>query len=178
MRLQRRKAMKKPHIIMGIMGSLFLLTEAIPVHSYNVGEVHHAGTLHGQVTFSGTPPAPVRFTVEKNPEVCGEERSLLKVDTHNGLIAGVVVILEGVQTGKPFPTQTFPGQLPGEGKFRYEGGKSLGLQVKTKECNFGPFTGVISADEAVRFQNQDINQACPPFLCVQGYQGENPAHSS
>lgn len=31
----------------------------------------------------------------------------------------------------------------------------MGLQVKTENCNFGPFTGVLTPDEAVRFGNKD-----------------------
>ncbi|MDR4496298.1 MAG: hypothetical protein AB7P17_12815 [Nitrospirales bacterium] len=134
---------------------LFLVTGAPLIQAYEVAEVQHGGTIQGQVTFTGSPPLPVRFTVEKNPDVCGQERSLLKVETHNGFLAGVVIVLEGIQTGKPFPAQGFSGMVPGEGEFRYQGGKALGLQVKTKGCNFGPFTGVVAADEPVKFANQD-----------------------
>lgn len=35
------------------------------------------------------------------------------------------------------------------------GGDSLGLQVRIKGCNFGPFTGVIAADKLITFANQD-----------------------
>ncbi|MDH4194131.1 MAG: carboxypeptidase regulatory-like domain-containing protein [Nitrospirota bacterium] len=147
--------MKKRHIIV-FLASVFLMTGVTLTHAYEVGEAHNGGTIHGQVTFSGNPPGPLRFTVEKNPEICGQERSLLKVETHNGFLTGAVVVLEGVKKGKPFPMQALRGNLPGEGEFRYQGGNSLGLQVKTKGCNFGPFTGVIAADEAVRFQNQDM----------------------
>ncbi|MDH3504744.1 MAG: hypothetical protein OEM58_09495 [Nitrospirota bacterium] len=146
--------MKTTHII-GIMGGVLLIMGATVAQAYTVGEVQHGGTIQGHVTFSGTPPTPLRFAVEKNPEICGQERSLMKVETHNGGLTGAVVVLEGVQTGKPFPEQAFTGHLPGEGEFRYQGGKTLGLQVKTKGCNFGPFTGVIAADEPVQFGNQD-----------------------
>jgi len=146
----------KGKAVIGIMVSVFLLLSgATLAQAYEVVEVQNGGTLQGQVNFSGSPLSPVRFTVEKNPDVCGQERSLLKVETHNGFLTGAVVVLEGVKTGKPFSPKTFTGKLPGEGEFRYLGGESLGLQVKTKGCNFGPFTGVIAADEAVRFQNQD-----------------------
>lgn len=147
--------MKKGNSIIGIIVTVFLLTGATVVHAYEVAEVHDGGRIHGQVIFSGTPPTPLRFTVEKNPEVCGQERSLLKVEAHNGFLAGAVVILEGVKKGKPFPTQAFQGNVPGEGEFRYQGGQSFGLQVKAKGCNFGPFTGVIAADETVQFENYD-----------------------
>jgi len=150
----KESIMQKTHII-GVITSALVIMGATTTHAYKVVETHNGGTLQGQSSFSGSPPDPLRFTVEKNPEVCGSERSLLKVETHGGHLTGAVAVLEGVQTGKPFPKQVFPGRTPGEGEFRYQGDKSLGLQVKTKGCNFGPFTGVIAADEPVQFENQD-----------------------
>ncbi|HBP90278.1 MAG TPA: hypothetical protein PKK23_16765 [Nitrospirales bacterium] len=147
--------MKKTTII-GIAVGVLLVTGTTLAQAYKTSEVQHGGTIQGHITFAGSSPAPLRFTVEKNPEVCGQERSLLKVETHNGFLTGAVVVLEGVQTGKPFPAESFPGARPGEGEFRYQGGNTLGLQVRTKGCNFGPFTGVIAADEPVQFENQDI----------------------
>ncbi|MGD9853125.1 MAG: hypothetical protein AB7T38_17900 [Nitrospirales bacterium] len=147
--------MKKNKFLPVMSSCLLLIVGALCAHAYEVGEVQHGGTIQGHVTFSGTPPAPLRFAVEKNPDVCGEERSLRKVEAHNGFLAGAVIVLEGVQKGKPFPAQSFSGTVPGEGEFRYQGGKALGLQVRTKGCNFGPFTGVVAADEPVQFANQD-----------------------
>ena len=79
----------------------------------------------------------------------------MKVETHDGFLKGAVIVLEGVKAGKPFRPQALSGNFPGEGEFRYRGGESLGLQVNTKGCNFGPFTGVIAAEETVRFENRD-----------------------
>jgi hypothetical protein len=124
-------------------------------HAYEVGEVEKGGTIQGHVTFSGSPPGPVQFKVDKNPEVCGQERSLMKVDARNGFLTGAVVVLEGVEKGKPFFPQTLAGAAPGEGTFQHQGGESLGLQVHTKGCNFGPFTGVVAADQPIQFGNQD-----------------------
>ena len=147
--------MKKNNFL-AVMSSVLLLVTGVPLaHAYEVGDVHHGGTIQGQIIFSGTPPAPLVVAVDKGPEVCGERRDLVKVETHNGFLTGAVIVLEGIQTGKPFPTQAFRGPKPGEGEFRYRGGRVLGLQVKTKGCNFGPFTGVIAADESVQFENQD-----------------------
>jgi hypothetical protein len=72
-------------------------------HTDEVGEVHHGGTVQGQVTFSDSPPAPLRFPVEKNPEICGQERNLLKIETYNGFLAGAVVVLEGFKQVKILP---------------------------------------------------------------------------
>lgn len=124
-------------------------------HAYEVGEVQEGGTIQGQVAFLGSPPVPVQFKVVKNPDVCGQERSLMKVDVRNGFLTGAVVVLEGVEKGKPFLPQTLAGAAPGEGTFQHQGGEALGLQVHTKGCNFGPFTGVVAADQPIQFGNQD-----------------------
>lgn len=138
-----------------LLASLSLITVPGTAHAYTVENVQKGGSIHGKITLLGSPAEPLHFHVEKNPEVCGQERSLMKVESHDGFLAGAVVVLEGVKTGKPYAQKSFMGNLPGEGEFQYRGGDSLGLQVKTKGCNFGPFTGVIASNQAVRFENQD-----------------------
>lgn len=135
--------------------SLTIILGPSMTHAYDVVAVKDGGTIEGQVTFLGSPPVPLQFDVDKNPEVCGDQRSLVKVEAQNGLLKGAVVILEGIESGKPFAKQEFLGSAPGEGMFQYAGGELLGLRVKAKNCNFGPFTGVLTPDEAVRFGNQD-----------------------
>lgn len=107
------------------------------------------------MTFSGPIPTPLQFEVEKNPEVCGQQRSLEKVEARNGWLKGAVVILEDVKSGKPFAKQQYQGNSPGKGAFRYAGGETLGFRVNTENCNFGPFTGVLTPDEPVEFGNKD-----------------------
>lgn len=138
-----------------VMMGLAIIIGPSMTHAYEVGEVKEGGTIQGQVTFSGSLPVPVQFTVDKNPEVCGQGRSLMKVDARNGFLSGAVVVLEGVEKGKPFLSQSWAGMAPGEGAFQYQGGESLGLRVNTKGCNFGPFTGVVAADQPIQFGNQD-----------------------
>ena len=123
--------------------------------SYEFAEVVNGGVISGRVTFLGTPPDPIRFEVKKNPEVCGEERVLKKVEINNGYLKGAVVVLEGVKKGKPFEAKSFKGHSPGEGEFRYAAGKELALEVREKGCNFGPFTGVLAFEQPVKFMNQD-----------------------
>lgn len=141
--------------LLWIMIGLAIITGPTMTHAYEVGEVKEGGNIQGQVTFFGSPPQPVQFKVDKNPEVCGQERSMMKVDVHDGFLTGAVVILEGVEKGKPFLSQAWTGTVPGEGVFQYQGGESLGLRVNTKGCNFGPFTGVVAADQPIQFGNQD-----------------------
>jgi len=52
---------------------------ATMAQAYEVAEVKDGATIRGQITFSGVPPGPLQFEVEKNPEVCGHQRSLVKV---------------------------------------------------------------------------------------------------
>ena len=123
--------------------------------AYEVAEVVNGGTIRGHIGFQGTPPAPRKFEVQKNPEVCGSERWLTKVDVHDGFLKGAVVLLRDVEKGKAFEAQSFKGKAPGEGEFRHDGGEKLSLKVQAKSCNFGPFTGVVPFQESVKFTNQD-----------------------
>ena len=147
--------MKNKIRMVWVVISLAIIIGPSMTHAYEVVAVKEGGTIQGLVTFSGTPPEPLQFDVDKNPEVCGDQRSLVKVEVQNGLLKGAVIILEGIESGKPFAKQEFLGSSPGEGAFQYTGGELLGLRVKTKNCNFGPFTGVLTPDEAVQFGNQD-----------------------
>lgn len=147
--------MKNRIRMLWVMIGLAIIMGPSMIHAYEIAEVKEGGIIQGQVTFLGSPPAPVQFNVDKNPEVCGQQRSLMKVDVRNGFLTGAVVVLEGVEKGKPFLPQKFAGTAPGEGTFQHQGGESLGLQVNTKGCNFGPFTGVVAADQPIQFGNQD-----------------------
>ncbi len=153
--LKWRWIMDNNTMALWILASLALVMAPGAADAYEVGNVQTVGSIHGRVSFLGSSKEPLHFTVEKNPEVCGQERSLMKVESRDGFLTGAVIVLKGIDTGKPFPPKTYTGDLPGTGEFRYLGGESLGLHVKTKDCNFGPFTGVIAANETVRFQNQD-----------------------
>lgn len=122
---------------------------------YEVVDVSNGATIVGRVAFTGTPPTPRMFEVNKEPQVCGVTRGLTKVEVNNGLLTGAVIVLEGVKKGKAFESKTIKTPAPGEGEFRYQEGETLDLDVRLKNCNFGPFTGVVSADEAVNFENED-----------------------
>ncbi len=124
--------------------------------AYDVVEVKNGATITGRVTFTGTPSqAPRRFEVRNGPEVCGPERVLTKLEVYNGMVKGVVIALEGVERGKPFSSHHDTATGQGRGEFQYAGGNALNLGVRLEKCSFGPFTGVIVADEAVQFVNHD-----------------------
>ncbi|MYA28628.1 MAG: hypothetical protein F4090_03050 [Nitrospira sp. SB0672_bin_25] len=124
--------------------------------AYDVIEINNGATITGRVTFTGSlPHAPRQFEVRNGPEVCGPERVLNKLDVRDGTVKGVVIALEGVEKGKPFSSHEDTATGHGRGEFRYAGGNALNLGVRLEKCSFGPFTGVIRADEAVQFVNHD-----------------------
>lgn len=104
-------------IAYSLLTYLIFMGWVVIAQAYEVVEVKEAGMIHGTVTFSGIPPKPLQFEVEKNPDVCGAQRSLVKVEVQNGLLKGAVVILEGIEAGKPFAQQEIPGAHPGKGSF-------------------------------------------------------------
>ena len=124
--------------------------------AYEVIDVKNGATITGKVAFTGTlPHASKQFEVRNGPEVCGPERVLNKLEVRDGRVKGVIIALEGVEQGKPFPLRHDTATGLGRGEFHYAGGKSLNLGVQLEKCSFGPFTGVIRADEAVQFVNHD-----------------------
>ena len=139
----------------GIIGLLIVLGSWNIGLTYEIANIAHPGMLTGQITFAGKVPAPRTYTVQKNPEICGEQRALTKVSVNAGKLQGVVLALEGIQSGKAYDENHFQAKLPGRGEFHYTAGKKLALDVETKNCNFGPFTGVIARDEPIRFSNHD-----------------------
>lgn len=139
----------------GILLVLAILGDGSAVWAYEISEIVNGGTISGTITFQGAAPPPKLFSVQKDPEVCGTERIVTDVVVENGLLQGAVVVLEGVQVGKPFSAGVGRGESPGEGEFRYGAGEQLSLEIFAKGCNFGPFTGVLMLDEPVRFLNQD-----------------------
>ena len=124
--------------------------------AYDVIDVRNGATIAGKVTFTGTlPHASRRFEVRNGPEICGAERVLKKADVRDGMVKGVVIALEGVEQGKPFSSHDDTATGQGRGAFQYAGGHELNLGVQLEKCSFGPFTGVIRANETVRFVNRD-----------------------
>ena len=83
----------------GIMMLLFSATAATA--AYEVVDVKDGGTLTGVVRFAGAPPKLAALPVNKNREVCGEEKaSEALVVGADGGVRGSVVLVEGVTKGK------------------------------------------------------------------------------
>ena len=157
--------------VRGLTIALVLIGGIHDLAAYEIGDISNGATISGRVAFTGTVPAPKRFAVEKDPEVCGHERELTEIAVQEGMLQGAVVVLEGVQRGKPFSAETYGGVSPGEGEFRYRAGATLSLEVLSKTCEFGPFTGVLALDVPVRFLNEDPMKHVLQTFSVTGDKG-------
>lgn len=106
--------------------------------AYQEGEVAAGGTVTGKVTFSGADPAPTVFPITKNNDVCGDgNREIDFVRVTDGALNDVVVYLDKVTTGKPFPADLSSSQLDQKG------------------CEFKPFLGVMRNDSSIAAVNSD-----------------------
>ena len=139
------------------VGALILcLVVGIPVAAvaYDVIDVQHGGTVEGTVTLTGAVPEPKGFNLITfpDPAYCGRISNgrgwrLLRdfeVDTRGGL-KDAIVLLEGVESGKPFET-------------------SVPL-IEARDCKFLPFMTIVRNGHAVEVVNMD-----PVMHDIQGYE--------
>lgn len=124
------------------------------VSAYDVVEAPSGGTITGTVTLIGPAPLPKGFNLVTfpDPEYCGRISNgngwRLLHDFSVGLASGlkdVVVMLEGVEAGKPFDLS-----VP---------------RVEARDCQFGPFVSVVRDGHAVEVVNMD-----PVMHDVQAYE--------
>jgi hypothetical protein len=140
-----------------LIGTLSLaLATILPgaVTAYQVVDVQHGGTIEGTVTLSGPVPEPKGFNLITfpDPAYCGRISNgqgwrLLRdfvVDSHGGL-KDAIVLLEGVEAGKPFEM-------------------SVPL-IEARDCMFQPFMTVVRNGHAVEVVNMD-----PVMHDIQGYE--------
>ncbi len=116
---------------------LILFVIVPSVHAYREITVEDGGSISGQVVFDGTVPPPVALPVHKNRAVCGEsvpDESLL-LDAHGGL-KNVVVILDGIQTGK--------------------GHSTLPALLDNKNCAFVPRVQTMTVGQPLALRNSDF----------------------
>ncbi len=102
-----------------IFMAVFLLAGFMQVSGVSAA----GGSVSGKISYEGTPPEPEHFTVQKNPEFCGEEVDFFHIKVKNGVLQGAAVLIEGVTGGKPMEAAEF---------------KMVG-----RDCAFLPFTGVV-----------------------------------
>ena len=124
------------------------------VWSYDAIEVPHGGTIEGTVELKGAIPEPKGFNLITFPDpvYCGRISNgsgwrLLHdfVVSPQGGLQDAIVLLEGVQAGKPFET-------------------SVPL-IEARDCKFQPFMTIVRNGHAVEVINMD-----PVMHDIQGYE--------
>jgi hypothetical protein len=133
---------------------LALTVNAGPALSYDVIEVEHGGTIEGTVTLDGAVPEPKGFNLITfpDPQYCGRISNgsgwrLLHdfVVGPQGGLKDAIVLLEGVDAGKPFEL-------------------SVPL-IEARDCMFQPFMTIVRNGHAVEVVNMD-----PVMHDIQGYE--------
>jgi hypothetical protein len=140
-------------VILGC-GLLALVLGTVPARSYDVVEITHGGTIEGTITLDGAVPEPKAFNLITfpDPAYCGRISNgrgwrLLHdfVVGHQGGLKDAIVLLEGVESGKPFEV-------------------SVPL-IEARDCMFQPFMTVVRNGHAVEVINMD-----PVMHDIQGYE--------
>lgn len=84
-----------------LLVTLFALVLASSAFAYDEAATHDAGVLSGVVRFHGAPPKLEPLAVNKNREVCGDQKTAeALVVSSGGGVKGAVVMVEGVTRGK------------------------------------------------------------------------------
>ncbi|WP_413934624.1 carboxypeptidase-like regulatory domain-containing protein [Nitrospira sp. BLG_1] len=135
-------------------GIFTLLLGLGSVYSYDVIEVEHGGTIEGTITLDGVVPEPKGFNLITFPDpmYCGRISNgrgwrLLHdfVVSRQGGLKDAIVLLEGIETGKPFDL-------------------SVPL-IEARDCMFQPFMTIVRNGHAVEVINMD-----PVMHDIQGYE--------
>ena len=137
-----------------VIASALAWVVAGPLYAYEVLDVEHPGQITGTVTLEGPVPEPKAFNLIRfpDPEYCGrisngEGWRLLEDFTvgPEGQFKNVVVILEGVEAGKPFSVS-----VP---------------RVEARDCQFLPFVAAMRDEHGVEVVKMD-----PVMHDVQAYE--------
>lgn len=140
------------------LGAIFLCSLCFfpfaPAWSYDVIDVSHGGTIEGTVALEGAVPEPKGFNLITfpDPAYCGRISNgngwrLLHdfVVGPKGGLKDSIVLLEGVEAGKPFEL-------------------SVPL-IEARDCMFQPFMTIVRNGHAVEVVNMD-----PVMHDIQGYE--------
>jgi len=122
--------------------------------AYDVVDVETGGMIKGTVTLKGAAPPPKAYNLITfpDPEYCGRISDgngwrLLKdfVVNDRNQLQGVVMVVEGVASGKPFAMS-----IP---------------KVEARDCQFLPFTTVVRSEHGIEVVNMD-----PVMHDIQAYE--------
>ena len=137
-----------------VLVSALILSSLTPATAYEVIDIQHGGTIEGTVTLDGPVPEPKGFNLITfpDPAYCGRISNgrgwrLLHdfVVGPQGELRNAIVLLEGVETGKPFEV-------------------SVPL-IEARDCMFQPFMTIVRNGHAVEVINMD-----PVMHDIQGYE--------
>ena len=130
--------MKKLFTALSFAGLFCLLPLTSMAAEYIEAPVSNGGTITGKVTLTGKDRAPRPYKIYKDNHVCGDgahEFDFVKVN--NGALQNVVVYLDGIKSGKPWPSDI------GEGS------------IVQEACVFKPFLGVMRRGAGLKVVNND-----------------------
>jgi hypothetical protein len=136
-----------------VLAATLLATGAEWAEAYETAPVANGGTLQGKVMFKGTPPPPKVFELWRFPDknFCGaisNEKGLRflreVIAGQEGGLKDVVVVIEGIQKGKPFSFAS--------------------AKMEANVCQFLPFVSVVSDKRQITVANLD-----PVAHDIQGY---------
>jgi Polysaccharide lyase family 4, domain II len=137
--MKRRNGMR--HLVISLAVSLLGVGQ---VAAYEVSQVLNGGTVAGTVTFTGEVPPAKSFDVHRAPDstFCGAlsdglgSRLLREVMVGQaGKLQDVVVMVEGVRTGKPFVSEE--------------------TKLEANICQFVPFVSVVRDHHPITVTNLD-----------------------
>lgn len=137
-----------------VLVSALVLSSPTPATAYEVIDIQHGGTIEGTVTLDGPVPEPKGFNLITfpDPAYCGRISNgrgwrLLHdfVVGPQGGLRNAIVLLEGIETGKPFEV-------------------SVPL-IEARDCMFQPFMTIVRNGHAVEVINMD-----PVMHDIQGYE--------
>lgn len=114
---------------------------------YKVAPVSAGGTINGTVDFEGTPPVPdvIRPSLDQN--VCGNSIVAKNVSLSGTRVAGAVVWLTDIRTGKAFPMER-----------RYD--------LTNDGCTLDPYVQVMSTTGTLNVTNDDRTLHTNKFINV------------
>jgi polysaccharide lyase family 4-like protein len=140
--------------ILGLSLVMAMSVSAVAGFGYDVIDVEHGGVVQGTVTLDGPVPEPKGFNLITfpDPQYCGRISNgtgwrLLHdfVVSPKGGLKDAIVLLEGVEAGKPFEV-------------------SVPL-IEARDCMFQPFMTIVRNGHAVEVVNMD-----PVMHDIQGYE--------
>jgi hypothetical protein len=120
-----------------VLASGVVLMSAPAAAAYNEVAVKDGGAVQGTVTFAGPPPALSKQVIGKDNQVCGDGEIVpnpVSVGA-NGALKNVIVFLDKVDAGKPWPKKDYV--------------------LNQQKCSFEPYLQVVPKDVKLTIKNSD-----------------------